>query len=290
MTERLHTNSAVALLPIGNKLGLKPWNISVDELDWPLGLPPRLKCKRLGDLSPHDHIILYPSNSTLLHPFFGIRAKISIRIAEPELFHGKYIKWLKHTHQRFHAILTVYEYLIDSIPNAIHLPLGSTWVPDWGQLNLSKTELISIIASDKRFLPGHVVRHDLIQWIQDNDYDVAVIGRGYKPFENKWEGLAPYYFSVIIENSIEKSYFTEKLIDAILCEAVPIYLGCQDIDDFLDTRGMIICKNVDDIKNAVMFASKNLYFKKLPHLKTIKRKAAWYGDYDKRAAQAVLGI
>ena len=285
-----NTDSAVAILPYGKKLGLRPWNISVEDLIWPLGLPSRLKGKRLVDLSPSDHFIIYPSRKTLLHPHFGTHANISVRIAEPELLHGKYIKWLKRTHWRFHAILTVYGSLIDSIPNAKHLPFGSTWIPIGEKIELSKTRMISIIASEKHFLPGHVVRHDLIQWMQENDIDVDIIGRGYKPFDHKWEGLAPYYYSVIIENSIEKSYFTEKLIDSILCETVPIYMGCHDIDNFLDIRGMIICKNVDDVQKAIISATREMYFEIYPYLKNIKLKAAWFGEYDKRVAQAVLGV
>ena len=284
-----NTDSAVAILPYRKKLGLRAWNISIEDLIWPFGLPSRLKDKRLVDLSPNDHFIIYPSRKTLLHPYFGTLAKISVRIAEPELFHGKYIKWLKRTHRRFHSILTVYGSLIDSIPNAIHLPYGSTLIPIGKKIELTKTRMTSIIASEKQFLPGHVVRHDLIQWMQENDLDVDIIGRGYRPFEHKWEGLAPYYYSVVIENSIEKSYFTEKLIDSILCETVPIYLGCHDIENYLDIRGMIICKTVDDLKNAVLTTSINQYTEKLPYLKAIKRKAAWFSEYDKRAAQAVLG-
>ena len=283
------TDNAVAILPYGKNMRLRPWNISVEDLIWPMGLPSRLKDKKLVDLSPSDHFIIYPSRKTLLHPYFGTHAKISVKIAEPELLHGKYIKWFKRTHRRYHAILTVYGSLISSIPNAIHLPFGSTWIPNWENIELSKARMISIISSQKKILPGHIVRHDLIKWMQENKMDVDIIGRGYRPFEHKWEGLAPYYYSVIIENSIEKSYFTEKLIDSILCETVPIYLGCHDIDNYLDTTGMIICKTVDDIKNAVLSASINQYTEKLPYLKAIKRKAAWYGEYDKRVAYAVLG-
>ena len=284
-----NTNNAVALLPWGKHLVNKPWNISVDEMNWPLGLPYRLKDKKLSEFSHNDHLIIYPSKRSLLYPYFGTRANISVRIYEPLVIHGRYIKWLKLTHWRFYAILTVYENLIDSISNTIHLPFGSTWVPNWENIELSKTDMISIIASEKDYHPGHILRHNLIRWMKENDIDGDAIGHGYKPFKNKWEGLAPYYFSVIIENSFEKSYFTEKLIDAILCETVPIYLGCPDIDNYLDTRGMIICKDIEDVKSAVLSVSKYLYYEKYPFLNSIKKNAAWYGEYDKRTAQAVLG-
>lgn len=56
-------------------------------------------------------------------------------------------------------------------------------------------------------------------------------------------------FSIIIENCKDKNYFSEKLIDCLLCKTVPIFWGCDNIGDFFDTRGFIICKDADDIIN-----------------------------------------
>ena len=284
------SNSAIAILQYGKKLGARPWNISVDDLIWPLGLPLRLKGKRLIDLSSNDHLIIYPSKKILLLPYVGIRAKISVMISEPKILHGKNLLWLKYTYKRFHYVLTVYDDMINIIPNAKHFPFGSTWIPEWKYVDITKYKDMSIIVSEKRYFPGHILRHDLVRWLQNMEVNIDVVGRGYRPFEHKWEGLAPYYFSIIIENSLEKSYFTEKLIDAILCETVPIYLGCTNIDNYFDTKGMVICKNIDDVKTAVMLATKQLYIEKLPYLKAIRQKAAWYAAYDKRAAHIVLGI
>ena len=185
-------------------------------------------------------------------------------------------------------MLTAIQHLLDEIPNGVFFPFGSTWVSNWRTIDVTKSRMVSSIASDKRSLPGHIRRHEIAAWVQAHNLDVDLIGRGYRPFDRKSDGLAPYRFSIIIENSIESSYFTEKLIDAILCETVPIYLGCPNIDQFLDTRGMIICRNTDDIRRAVLSLSVEQYLEKLPHLRTIKDRAAWYGDHEARAARAVL--
>jgi len=55
----------------------------------------------------------------------------------------------------------------------------------------------------------------------------------------------PFQFSIILENSQQENYFTEKIIDCFLCKTVPIYWGCPNIGDFFDTRGIIILKSVD---------------------------------------------
>ena len=77
------------------------------------------------------------------------------------------------------------------------------------------------------------------------------MGGGYKAFKQKADGLAPYRYSVVIENVRERNYFTEKLIDALLCGTVPIYWGCPNIGDFFDTTGMMICESEADIQAAL---------------------------------------
>lgn len=116
-----------------------------------------------------------------------------------------------------------------------------------------------------------------------------VMGRGYKPFDRKSDGLAPYRFSVVIENVREPNYFTEKLVDAVLCETVPIYWGCPNIDRFLDPEGMILCNSAEDVRNAIRHADAAEYERRLPALRAIKEKAAHWGDLETRAAQVVLG-
>ena len=209
-------------------------------------------------------------------------------LVEPCAWHNHHVKLLKRFYWRFYRVLTVVKHLLDAIPNGEFFPYGSTWIPDWRTIDITKTRMISHIASGKRSLPGHIRRHEIAAWAQADNVNVDLIGRGYRPFDIKSDGLAPYRFSVIIENSIEPGHFTEKLIDSILCETVPIYLGCPNIDHFLDTRGMIICQNTDEIKRAVLSLSVERYLEKLPFLRAVKEQAAWYGEYEARAAKIVL--
>ena len=66
---------------------------------------------------------------------------------------------------------------------------------------------------------------------------------GNNPFltlHNKFTLFEEYQFSIVIENSQQINYFTEKLIDCILTKTIPIYWGCPNISDFFDTTGWII--------------------------------------------------
>lgn len=54
-------------------------------------------------------------------------------------------------------------------------------------------------------------------------------------------------YNVAIENTQQINYLTEKLLDCVLMEVVPVYIGCPNVGDYFDTRGMIIVKNADEM-------------------------------------------
>lgn len=283
------TSPAVAVLPYGKKLGYRPGQLPLDALNWPLGQPERLKGRLLKDLEADDHLVIYPASTAHIRPSFGTRAKVSMMVVEPRALQQRHYDRLKWSHKRFHRVLCANEPFLASIPNGAFLPFGSTWVPDWQDLDTTKTHNMSLIASSKRDLEGHVLRHETVEWATAEGLDVDVMGRGYKPFEVKSDGLAPYRYSVVIENVREPDYFTEKLIDAILCECVPIYWGCPNIDRFFDTSGMILCETEEEVHAAIRGADEDGFNARLPALRAIKEQAAHFGDLEKRAALIVLG-
>lgn len=88
---------------------------------------------------------------------------------------------------------------------------------------------------------GHILRMDFLDRLaRDSPELFDLYGRGdfsgsyYKgEVENKWEGLAPYRYSLAIENYRGRNYFSEKVADALLAWCMPIYWGCENLDDFL---------------------------------------------------------
>ena len=281
-------DGTVAILPYARKLGFRPSTLALDDLIWPLGQPGHLKGASLGDLGRDDHLILHPRSWHYFRPGFGTRARVSILVAEPEAVHGDHLRRLRWAWRRFAHVLTSNEALLEAIPNGILFPPGDTWVPDWREIDLSKRYMCSLIASAKRSLEGHLLRHGIAEITQTEGLDVKLLGRGYRAFDAKSDGLAPYRYSVVIENVRERHYFTEKLIDAILCDTVPIYWGCPNIGDYFDTSPMIICTSGDDIRRALHSMSDVDYAGRLQGLRALKPKATEYGDQFGRAARAVL--
>jgi hypothetical protein len=103
-----------------------------------------------------------------------------------------------------------------------------------------KSFRMSIIASDKGFLPGHIMRHEIIRRILKTDLDIHIYGRGchlYRdslgrikgPVDDKRVVFAPYDFSIVIENMKRRFWITEKFVDPIICGCTPVYWGATEV-------------------------------------------------------------
>lgn len=119
--------------------------------------------------------------------------------------------------------------------------------------NPHKTKKMSIMISNKCFAPGHEYRHKLVQQILNSDLDIDIYGRGCQlysqnhimdrrfkgPFQNSREMLEHYEYHICIENFQSEHYFSEKIIDPLLCNTVPIYLGCKNILQYVPSNNII---------------------------------------------------
>lgn len=119
--------------------------------------------------------------------------------------------------------------------------------------NPHKTKKMSIMISNKYFAPGHEYRHKLVQQILNSDLDIDIYGRGCQlysqnhiidsrfkgPFQNSREMLEHYEYHICIENFQSEHYFSEKIIDPLLCNTVPIYLGCKNILQYFPSNNII---------------------------------------------------
>lgn len=280
-------NPSIAVVPYGKWPSRNLASMSLDELDWPIGRPERLAKGCVRDLQADDHILTYPRKPVFLLPRFGVKAKISVMIVEPDAVHQIYLNWARWLNWRFYKVLTKSAPLLKQISNGIFFYFGSTFLEDESRIDRAKTKMASLIASARRDLEGHKLRHQTVDHIRSKGLDVDIMGRGYKPFDHKEDGLAPYRYSVVIENVREKDYFSEKLVDACLCETVPIYWGIPNIGDYFDARGMIICNSADEIYAALETMSVSDYEARVKWIKKNRQAATPHAHYIERAAQLI---
>jgi hypothetical protein len=281
------TEPAIAVIPYQSWKTFNLNSLSLDLLEWPLGRPDRLKNGTIRDMTKNDHIITFPRKPVFLFPRPLIKAKISVMIVEPDVIHNLYINISKYLHWRFYKILTKNKYLLEEIHNTSFFYFGSTFIQNLDKIDLQKKNMASLIASNQNKLTGHKLRHKIVQHIKSKNLDISVIGRGYKPFKNKEDGLKSFRYSIVIENSSELDYFTEKVIDACLLETIPIYWGAPNISKYFDTRGFILCESIDQILLAIQTMSVDDYNSKKEWIKKNKITAAYHANYIKRAAQVI---
>lgn len=116
-------------------------------------------------------------------------------------------------------------------------PIGGSWIAPVNHLprDCNKTQLVSMMISEKIAAPGHRMRRNIYNQYPDIDY----YGRAIKPITSKRTALDPYMYQIVVESQSLSSYFTEKIIDCFTQRVIPIYHGDPTICDRFDCDGIL---------------------------------------------------
>lgn len=147
-------------------------------------------------------------------------------------------------------------YTMDANDNVISCPI------DYDTLKAMPTprkdKLISVISSNKAFTQGHINRLHFVMKLQEHFGDkIDVFGRGFNDFGDKWDVLARYKYHIVIENSSQSYYWTEKMSDCLLAETFPFYYGCTNMSDYISKDAYQAidinkpCEAIDIIERAI---------------------------------------
>jgi hypothetical protein len=164
--------------------------------------------------------------------------------------------------RNFDVIFTHDEEILKACENAKVCVYGTTWIAQSVYENIDtsrKQPKISCLTGSKEVTPAHSYRKFLyanqlkipfpITWFRSGEGEllpayqhnpVLTAGSG-----GKNDLFLDFQFSIAIENSSQRYYFTEKLIDCLITKTIPIYYGCRNISEYFDTRGWIILETTD---------------------------------------------
>jgi hypothetical protein len=93
-----------------------------------------------------------------------------------------------------------------------------------------KTQLLSVVVSDKAVTPGHRHRRAFVARLRERFGDrLAVYGRGIRDVVDKAEAIRPARYHIVLESSQFPDYWTEKLADAFLGMSFPFYWGAPNL-------------------------------------------------------------
>lgn len=151
--------------------------------------------------------------------------------------------------------------------------------------DLVKENKVSSILSSKLFHEGHILRLELLRYIDSHSSILHVYGkenyfnlRSYmKPVDYYMQHtvLLPYKYYLMPENNNLDYYVTEKVWEPILCECVCFYWGCPNLSQFIDERCIIRLdiQNLEESYQTIANAIENNEWEK--RIDAIRKAKKW---------------
>jgi hypothetical protein len=103
-----------------------------------------------------------------------------------------------------------------------------------GLEHLPKNRPLSILCSSRDYRPEYRLRLEFARYLKNYfREDLDWFGNGVNRIEEKWDGLAPYSRTIVLENRADRGIYTEKILDPFLSMTVPIYWGDTNVSQKL---------------------------------------------------------
>lgn len=140
----------------------------------------------------------------------------------------------------------------------------------------TKERDISWIVGNCRDLPGHMKRLSFLRYLQERaGSGIDLFGRAVRPIPDKWDGLAPYRYSLAVENTIWPDYWTEKIADCFLAWTVPIYYGCPNLERYFPVDSFVridVDRPRESLETIRMLLREDDWERRMPALTEARRR------------------
>ena len=88
---------------------------------------------------------------------------------------------------------------------------------------------------------------------------------GFDPIPDKWDAIYLYKYHIVLENCSIPDYWTEKLADAFLGLAYPIYYGCTNLSSYFPEKSFTPI-DIDNPEQAISILKKLLKIRPMNYL------------------------
>jgi hypothetical protein len=196
--------------------------------------------------------------------------------------------YLIENYQKYTYILTFNENVLKACPNALKYAHGTAWITldEVNQIKIEdKQYQLSSVFGNKLFAPGHQFRREVFlnrdlyksvhipcafflscnaDFVDEKEKETLKLCHP----DTKLALFKDSQFHLVIENSKQTNYFTEKLLDALITFTIPVYYGCPNIGEYFDTTGWIILDtpNVSELHWKIMALDEGYYQR---HMQTV---------------------
>jgi hypothetical protein len=134
-------------------------------------------------------------------------------------------------------------------------------------------DLATVCSSKQQRHTLHKRRFDFTQRLKRALPDLDVFGHGVRPLADKAEAVDPYRYHIAIENHRCDHHWTEKVSDAFLGWALPIYCGCGNLSAYFPEESFIQI-DIDDFDAALQTVQEaiasNQYEKRLDAIRAAR--------------------
>jgi hypothetical protein len=169
-----------------------------------------------------------------------------------------------------HNFYRQFQHLVDTHNNSRHPhahldALGLCWLVgfSWKQNRFTigydalkqlsppqKQNRISVVCSTTAQTAGQKRRLKFLAALKQRlGDDLVIFGKGFQLVDDKLEAALPYRYQLVLENSQSLHYWTEKLTDAYLGWAFPLYVGCPNLSDYF-TSDSFQALDMNDVAGA----------------------------------------
>lgn len=194
-----------------------------------------------------------------------------------------------------------------NIPNAIEDCFGSTWIEETPKRKDFSVSYLFSAGNHQGLLDGYSLRLEVylsrsrLKGLRCEFFKSGYLEKhGLKipgfpgsidlPLlrDDRKDCLFESMFHICIENSREKNYFTEKIVDAFRTYTVPIYNGCTNINEHFDARGIISFNTSEELVEMINNLTPDDYFKRMPYLAGNYENAESYFNIWDRLAKKIV--
>jgi len=222
---------------------------------------------------------------------------------EPRIIQDLVSYVIQHA-SHFHTIMTYDHDLLVTCPNTRFYIAAQTWISNeyYQQVDISLKEYkISTLAGSKCInrSAGHLFRQAIhyrqqeltrfpITFFRSSVQQPPLPDLGNNPFlvantsTNAKESLFhTFQFAIVIENTTQRNYFSEKLIDCLITKTIPIYYGGVNIHQFFNTTGWIILPttSVEELSSRLETLHPDYYASYHEIIEENYQKAVAYSDF-----------
>lgn len=228
---------------------------------------------------------------------------------EPNVIHNHEAEIIKQC-ENYDFIITYNDEVLKKCKNAYKCVYGTSWIkPEhYDHINIkNKVFRITTVVGSKSGTAGYKLRRNsydsqnLITSVPTRFF-ISAHSNNIQPRKNKNTPklnknskdnlFKDSQFCLVIENSRQTNYFTEKLCDCIITKTIPVYWGCPNISEYFDTKGWIILEDesMEHLSKKVNALTPEYYMK---HIDTVEKnytKVKEYIDKYENLNRALRGI